>query len=215
MKKFIALFLVLSLTLPTQAFFWNKKDKIPAKELDGKGYAGELPRIENKIEKPKTEVAEPIYEPQQNFDTPANIKPAPQNNPAFIDIIQKQDNTSEYINDINEIISMLEKVYDSIDNNENVQLFVSKGLLLTTNVDYLLGKYKNKPEYYYESFKKLTEVSKYTKSIMTLRKEAAKYQRYLAYTESGSIYNPTNIEQQLEYLKEEINSAIILLREEN
>jgi len=214
MKKFIVFFIILSLALPSQAFFWNKKDKVPAKELEEKGYAGELPKIENTIEKPKTEVAEPIFEPQQNFDSPADIKPIPKNNPAFIDIIQKQDNTSEYITDMNEIISMLEKLYDSIDNNESVQLFVSKGLLLTSNVDYLLTKYKNKPEYYYESFQKLTEVSKYTKNIMTLRKEAAKYQRYLAYTESGSIYNPTNIEQQLEYLKEEINSAIILLREE-
>ena len=77
-----------------------------------------------------------------------------------------------------------------------------------------MEKYDGKPESYYESFRKLTEVNRYTKTLMTLRKEAVQYQRYLAYTESGSIYNPANIEQQLEYLKEEINSAILLLREE-
>ena len=109
---------------------------------------------------------------------------------------------------------MLEKLYDCIDENENVQLFVSKGTLLTTNVDYLQRKYEGKPESYYESFQKLSEVNRYVKTIMTLRKEAIQYQRFLAYTESGSIYNPSNIEQQLEYLKEEINSAILLLREE-
>jgi len=215
MKKLVALFIILSFALPSQAFFWNKKDKALEKELEGKGYAGELPQIERKEEGVKTEVAEPIFEPQGDFNSPSDIKPAPSGNPAFIDIIQKKDNTSQFTKDANEIISMLEKLYDSIDNNESVQLFVSKGVLLTQNVDYLIVKYKNKPESYYESFQKLTEVSKYTKTIMTLRKEAAQYQRFLAYTESGSIYNPANIEQQLEYLKEEINSTIILLREEN
>ena len=110
---------------------------------------------------------------------------------------------------------MLEKLYDCIDENESLQLFISKANLLTSNVDYLIQKYDGKPESYYESFIKLVEVNRYTKSIMTLRREAVQYQRFLAYSESGSIYNPTNIEQQLDYLKEEINSAILLLREEN
>ena len=82
------------------------------------------------------------------------------------------------------------------------------------NVDHLMQKYEGQPESYYESFKKLAEVNRYVKSISTLRREAITYQRYLAYTESGSMYNPENISQQLEYLKEELNSAILLLREE-
>ena len=213
MKKLIALFIILSFTLPANAFFWNRKDKALEKELQGKGYAGDLPRIEEAGEKSKTKVAEPLFEPQQ-FDNPSELKPVPKDNPAFIDIIQKQDKTSQYVNDANDIIPMLEKLYDSIEDNESLQLFVSKANLLTSNIDYLIQKYDGKPEMYYESFKKLTEVNRYTKTIMTLRREAVQYQRYLAYSESGSIYNPSNIEQQLEYLKEEINSAILLLREE-
>lgn len=213
MKKILALLIILSFALPSQAFFWNKKDKTLEKELQGKGYAGNLPNIENVGEKTKTKVTEPLFEPQQ-FDTPTELKPVPRDNPAFIDIIQKKDKTSQYVNDANTIIPMLEKLYDCIDDNENVQLFVSKANLLTVNIDYLIKKYDGKPESYYTSFKKLTEVNKYTKTIMTLRKEAVQYQKYLAYTESGSIYSPANIEQQLDYLKEEINSAILLLREE-
>jgi len=213
MKKLVALFIILSFALPSQAFFWNKKDKALEKELQGKGYAGDLPRIEDSIEKSKTKISEPIVEPQQ-FDNPAELKPVPKDNPAFIDIIQKKDKTSQYVNDVNTIIPMFEKLYDSIDENENVQLFVSKANLLTVNVDYLAKKYEGKPESYYESFRKMVEVNQYVKTLMTLRKEAAKYQRYMAYTESGSIYSPANIEQQLDYLKEEINSAILLLREE-
>ncbi len=212
MKKLVALFIILSFTLPANAFFWNKKNKALEKELQGKGYAGDLPQIEEK-EKPKTKVAEPIFGPQE-FDNPAELKPVPRDNPAFIDIIQKQDKTSQYVNDVNTIIPMLEKLHDCIEDNESLQLFVSKGNLLTSNIDYLIQKYDGKPESYFESFKKLTEVNRYTKTLMTLRREAAQYQRYLAYSESGSIYSPENIEQQLDYLKEEINSAILLLREE-
>ena len=214
MKKIIALLIVLSFALPSQAFLWRKKDKNLERELQGKGYAGTLPSIENKQEKVRTKVAEPVFEPQQ-FDDPEKLKPVPSDNPAFIDIIQKKDKTSQYVNDANNIIPMLEKLYDCIDQGESLQLFVSKANLLTINVDYLAQKYDGKPESYYESFRKLIEVNRYVKTVITLRAEAAKYQRYMAYTESGSIYNPANIEQQLDYLKEEINSAILMLREES
>ena len=213
MKKFVALLIIMSFALPSNAFFWNKKDKNLEKELQGKGYAGDLPNIESEHEKIKTKVAEPLFEPQQ-FDNPSELKPVPRDNPAFVDIIQKQDKVSQYVNDVNEIIPMLEKLHDCIEDNESLQLFVSKANLLTSNIDYLMRKYDGKPESYYESFKKLTEINRYTKTLMTLRREAVQYQRYLAYSESGSIYNPANIEQQLDYLKEELNSAILLLREE-
>ena len=213
MKKLIALLIILSFALPSHAFFWSKKDKNLEKELQGKGYAGDLPNIEEPASKSKVKVAEPMFEPQQ-FDNPSDLKPVPRDNPAFIDIIQKQDKASQYVNDVNNIIPMLEKLHDCIEDNESLQLFVSKANLLTSNIDWLITKYDGKPECYYESYKKLAEVNLYTKTLMTLRREAVQYQRYLAYTESGSIYNPENIEQQLDYLKEEINSAILLLREE-
>ena len=214
MKKLVALFIILSFALPSHAFFWHKKDKNLEKELQGKGYAGNLPSIEKTVEKTKTNISEPLIEPQQ-FNKPSELKPVPKDNPAFIDIIQKKDKTSQYVNDANNIIPMLEKLYDCIDDRESLQLFVSKANVLTVNIDYLIQKYDGKPESYYESFKKLVELNRYVKTIMTLRKEAAQYQRFLAYTESGSIYSPANIEQQLDYLKEEINSTILLLREES
>ena len=109
---------------------------------------------------------------------------------------------------------MLEKLVDSIEDNESLQLFITKANLLTLNIDNLAEKYKGKPESYYESFRKLQEVNNYVKSISTLRREAVTYQRYLAYSTTGSIYNPENIAQQLEYLTEELTTAILLLKEE-
>lgn len=204
----------MSFCLPSHAFFRKKKDKALEKELQGKGYAGTLPKLEDKMEKSKTKVTTPIFESQQGFDNPSDLKPVPKDNPAFINIIQKKDKTSQFLVDANEIIPMLEKLVDCIEDNETLQLFVTKANLLTLNIDSLTEKYDGKPESFYESFKKLQEVNRYVKSIAQLRREAVMYQRYLAYTESGSIYNPENISQQLEYLLEELNTAILLLRDE-
>jgi hypothetical protein len=204
----------MSFALPSHAFFWNKKDKALEKELQGKGYAGTLPNLGDKIEKTKTKVTTPIFESQDGFNNPSDLKPVPKDNPAFINIIQKKDKTSEFTNDAAEIIPMLEKLVDCIDDNENLQLFITKANLLTLSIDNLTEKYNGKPESYYESFRKLQEVNRYVKSIAALRREAVTYQRYLAYSSSGSIYNPDNINQQLQYLLEELNSAILLLRSE-
>lgn len=214
MKKFLVCLILLSITLPSHASFWNKKDKALEKELEGKGYAGTLPNINNKIEKSKTKVTTPIFEAQEGFNNPAELKPVPKDNPAFINIIQKKDKTSEFVNDANEVIPILEKLVDCIEENESLQLFITKANVLTLNIDNLTEKYDGKPESFYESFRKLQEVNRYVKSIALLRKEAVTYQRYLAYSESGSIYNPENINQQLQYLLEELNTAILLLREE-
>lgn len=214
MKKFLICLLLLLITLPSNAAFWNKKNKALEQELQGKGYAGNLPDIGEKIERSKTKVTTPVFEAQEGFDNPAELKPVPKDNPAFINIIQKKDKTSQFVNDVNEVIPMLEKLVDCIEDNESLQLFITKANLLTLNIDNMAEKYNGKPESYYESFRKLQEVNRYVKSISLLRKEAVTYQRYLAYSESGSIYNPENINQQLQYLLEELNTAILLLREE-
>lgn len=214
MKKFLICLLLLTIALPSNAAFWNKKNKALEQELQGKGYAGNLPEIGEKIERSKTKVTTPVFEAQEGFDDPAELKPTPKDNPAFINIIQKKDKSSPFVNDANEVIPMLEKLVDCIEDNESLQLFITKANLLTLNIDNLTEKYNGKPESYYESFRKLQEVNRYVKSIALLRKEAVTYQRYLAYSESGSIYNPENINQQLQYLLEELNTAILLLREE-
>lgn len=201
--------------LPSQAAFWNKKEKEMRTQLEGKGYAGTLPEVTAKYQKEEKKTARPVFESQKSFDDPSELKPVPRDNPAFIDIITKQDKTSEYVKDANEIIPMLEKLADSIEEDANIQLFVTRANVLTMNLDNLMSKYDGQPESYYESFRKLMEINQYTKTISQLRREAVIYQRYLAYQASGSIYNPENINQQLQYLLEEINSAIIMLRQES
>jgi hypothetical protein len=215
MKKLVSCLIILMLALPSQAAFWSKKDKALEAELEGKGYAGTLPDITTKFQKKEQKVATPLFESQKGFDDPSELKPVPKDNPAFIDIIQKKDRTSSYVLDTSDIIIMMEKLVDCIEDDSNVQLFVTRANVLTMNLDYLADKYDGQPESYYESFRKLMEVNRYTKSLALLRREAVTYQRYLAYQTTGSIYNPENINQQLQYLLNELNSAILLLKQEN
>ena len=90
MKKFLICFLLITVTLPSNAAFWQKKDKALEQELQGKGSAGNLPDIGEKIERSKTKVTTPVFEAQEGFDNPAELKPVPKDNPAFINIIQKK-----------------------------------------------------------------------------------------------------------------------------
>ncbi|MCQ2755198.1 MAG: hypothetical protein MJ231_09195, partial [bacterium] len=184
--------------------------------MQGKGYAGTLPDLESKVIRDKTEekVTRPIFESQKGFNNPAELKPVPRDNPAFIDIISKKGSVSEYVVDANEIISIMEKLVDCIEDNGSIQLFVTRANLLTMNIDHLSQKYNGQPEFYYDSFKQMLELNRYVKSIAELRKEAVTYQRYLAYQSAGSIYNPENINQQLQYLLEELNKVILLLKQE-
>lgn len=214
MKKIFILFLVLSFALPSQAWWWDKKDKALEAELQGKGYAGTLPNLNKSHQKKEQKVTTPIFESQRGFDDPSDLKPVPRENPAFIDIISKKNKVSQYVIDANELIPIIEKLTDCIEDEGSVQLFITRANVLSMNIDHLQRKYDGQPESYYESFKKLMEINGYVKSIAQLRKEAITYQRYLAYQASGSIYNPENINQQLQYLFEELNSVVIMLKQE-
>lgn len=214
MKKLVTCLIILSFTLPSHAWWWDKTDKALEAELEGKGYAGTLPDLNKKHLKKEQKVSTPIFEAQEKFTDPSDLKPVPKDNPAFIDIISKKDKTSQFVNDINELIPIIEKLTDCIEENGNVQLFNTRANILSMNIEHLEKKYEGQPESYYESFRKLLEINGYVKSISLLRKEAVTYQRYLAYQASGSIYNPENINQQLQYLLEELNTTVIMLKQE-
>ena len=170
--------------------------------------------MDQEIQVKQKKVATPIYEAQENFNNPSDLKPVPKDNPAFINIISKKDNTSAYVIDVNEIIPMIEKLVDCIEEEGPTQLFVTRANVLTMNIDYLKTKYDGQPESFYESFKKLMEINGYVKTISQLRREAVTYQRYLAYQSTGSIYNLEKINEQLNYLLEELNTAVVMLRHE-
>lgn len=180
---------------------------------EGMGYVGTLPDLTGKFQPTEPIDAKPVFEKTQKFNSEKEIKPIPRDNPAFVNIILKQDKTSPYINDLTEFIDMLEKIYDSIEENENVQRFAARVYFFNQNAEYFRQKYEDKPESNYISYEKLLELSNQAKTVSQLRSEAEKYSPYLAYSGSGQIYNSNNIDQQISYLKDEIEKTINILRE--
>ncbi len=208
MKKLFAIIFTILFCMPV---YGAKKSF----DFEGKGYLGTLPNLTRQYQPAEPKSTKPIIEQVENFHSADLIKPVPRDNPAFVNIILKQDKTTRYVNDINEFIPMLEKIYNSIENGESVQLFNAKVYFFNKNADYLRDKYIERPEGEYISFKRLMALSTHAKSIALLRFEAQKYNPYLAYSGAGYIYDPDNIAQQLEYLKKEVERAILLLKDAN
>ena len=210
MKKSLIFMLALIFSSTSTFAFFGKDDKI---DIEGKGYLGTLPNITKQYETTEPAQGTPVFDKTQQFHSSNELKPIPREDPSFVNIILKPNKTSQYVNDLNEFILMLEKIYDSIENREDVQKFAAKVYFFNKNAEYFRDKYANKPESYFISYQKLLELSLRANTISNLRVEAEKYKPYLAYSGAGQIYNSENIDQQLEYLKNEIESVIVVLKE--
>ena len=117
------------------------------------------------------------------------------------------------MNDINRLIPQVEALIDSIENEENVQMFVAKATTFDFSVGSIRKKYDGKPESYYISYTKLMALAMHAKSVAELRKEGAEYSKYLAYQAAGAIYAPDNINKELQYLLQELQETLVVLRE--
>lgn len=221
MKKFLVLSLALILS-STSCFAWGWKKKEQSKidtsnievQAEGKGYKGTLPDVSKNFKTNEPKKSKPVFEDSKNFNSSQEIKPVPRDNPAFVNIILKEDKRSPYINELNsDVIPQLENLLLCIENKMDVQKFNAKVFFFTQTVEYMQNEYEGKPEINFVSFKKLQELGNHAKSVATLRQEAEKYKPYLAYTGAGYLYNENTINQQLDYLKTEIEETIVILKE--
>ena len=90
-----------------------------------------------KASKKEQTISTPVFESQKGFNDPADLKPVPRSNPSYIDIITKQDKTSTYVVDANELIPIMEKLVDCIEEDGSVQLFITRANVLSMNLDHL------------------------------------------------------------------------------
>ncbi len=185
--------------------------------FSGSGYKGSLPKIEPQFEHLKTTpaVTDQLFTPADELDAPSKLTPSPRSNPVYIDIILKKDKTSPYLNDINDIIPILEKMQKCIANQGDVQKFNAIASSIIDHADYLTEKYADKPERFYISFKKIQELSAQARAVATLRCEAQIYLKYLTYQNEGQIYSKESIQRQVEYFSHEVNATLQLLRDAN
>lgn len=214
MRRFLffhtIILLVIILFAPT---YVSAKEKLES--FDGKGYVGTLPDLNRGYEVKQSPKSKPEIIPSKDFNSENELKPVPKDNPAFVNIIIKPDKTSQYVNDIYEILPLLEDINDLIEDDSDVQLFNAKIYYFNKSAEFLRDKYKDRPESQFVSYKKLMELNTHTKSIALLRNEAIRYNPYLAYGDEGYIYNPNNINEQLQFLKKEIEQAIVILKDSN
>ena len=177
-----------------------------------KGYVGELPELGKQYQETESAKTKPQYEATKDFNSENQVKPIPRDNPAFVNIILKADKNTQYVNDINELLPTLEKIYDSIENEEDVQKFVATTYFFNKTIEYLREKYQDKPVFYFVSFQKILETDLHMQTVTNLRVEAVRNTPYMAYGADGKIYNSVNIDEQLAYLQKEIEETIAIIK---
>lgn len=207
-KLFLLLLVIFTLPLSSYGAFFSGENT-----FEGQGYVGTLPDLTSKFKPSEPIKAKPVFQETKKFNSANEVKPIPRDNPAFVNIILKQDKSSPYINDLTEFIEMLESIYDSIENRENIQRFAARVYYFAKNADYFRTKYEGKPQSGYISYEKLLELSLQAQAVSQLRTEAEKYSPYLAYSAEGQIYNSNNIDAQMEQLKNDIERTINILKQ--
>lgn len=209
MKKILVLVLFLILCCPQGAFAKKKTLAIPT----GSGYVGTLPNLGEHFQQPETKESEPSFDYQEGFNDSDSIKPAPRDNPAFINIIMKKDKTSQYINDLNSIILIVENLQTDIEDQADVQKFNAQSYFLKENIEYFRDKYKNKAESSYISYRKLMQLNTHIQALSQLRLERENYSPYVTASGSGNMFSQNNIDVQLNYLLDEIKGTLVVLKE--
>lgn len=194
----------------------SKQDKSEIIEEDimpQKGYTGELPDISARFQTYKEVESEPVFEYTDGFNDPYAIKPSPRDNPAFVNIILKQDKTSQYINDLNEIISLLEILETTLEKEESLQVFSARAYNLKKNVEYFRNKYKDRPESAFASYHELMQLNTQVQALSNLRREGEVYSPYITASSNGNAFSKNNINLQSDYLLQNIRATLVILKE--
>ncbi len=219
MKKFLILiFAIIFITNSCFAFSWFKKEKEknqPTEENVYEGYQGALPDIEKEFDSERKTIEVPKM---NDFDTNIEkdkLTPIPRDNKMYIDIIIKQDRTSQYVNDINDIIKIIEKIKNSIETSANVQIFNAQVGSLINHVNFMQEEYHEKSESAYDSYLELINYSNHAREVAVLNAQSQVYKKYLPYESEGEAYSPANVRLQMDYLLDSTNEILDLLKSVN
>ncbi len=180
------------------------------------GYVGTLPNIEAEFSYLKKEHSEKATSPysvkELDKQNEAKLKPVPRDNDNYVDIIIKKDKSSEYMNDVNKIILILEKLRKCLNTQQNIQMFNAIVSNLIDNVEYLRVEYKDKPESNYLSYNRLIQLSAQARDVANFRTQGLAAEKYLPYTANDNIYTKENLENKLNNLLNNVNDTIFILK---
>lgn len=219
MKKIISILILISIFSSAQnaysfSFSFGKKKK---QNLEGKGYYGKLPNIDAEFgdeKHKKKETQSPIILNDESFNVNSkDLKDAPLNNTQYIDVIVKKGSTSQYVNDINELVPILKKLRACIEQEQDIQKFNAIVSNYIDNVAYIERKYKNQPEIYYVSYERISDTAKFVRKVAITRTEAQTINKYRSYNDNNGVYSPQNIKSLLESTLVEINDTLEAIKE--
>lgn len=200
MKKFLILILILM----------NVQSAYSA------GYVGTLPDVESEfsyLRKEHSEKASAPYSVEElDKQNEQQLKPIPRDNDNYVDIIVKKDKNSNYINDVNNVIVILEKLRRCLNTDQSIQMFNAIVSNLIDNVEYIRTEYKEKPESNYLSYNKLIEISSKARSAANFRTQGLASAQYIPYTSTDNVYTKEALEQKLENLLNDVNDTIFILK---
>ncbi|MGN1124978.1 MAG: hypothetical protein ACI4SM_02210 [Candidatus Gastranaerophilaceae bacterium] len=208
MKRFLLVLILF--TLSTNSAFCMI-DAATGEEI--KGYRGELPDVTERFQKFVKKTARPQFKSIDAFNVSRGYKPVPRDNPAYVNVIIKKERKSDFANDINNLIPIVEKLISSIENGENEQLFAARANFMYDNVEYVRKKYAERDERYYPAYDALITSSNRARTVVNIRNEAKAYSVYLPYQTEGYMYTPQYLDAQLKNLYQELTNTIILMRD--
>jgi len=176
------------------------------------GYTGSLPDIESEFDYLRTIKTLPA----QNTEKLDNInekklKSAPLNNENYIDIVIKKSRPPEYTRDLNDLLTVLEKMRKCIDTNQDIQMFNAVSSNLIDNIEYILAKYKDKPEQNSASYKCLPALSALVYETASFRTHMHLTAEYIPSNAPGNVYTNENLDKKLENLLLNVNKTIFTL----
>ena len=182
----------------------------------GAGYVGTLPNIEAEFSYLKKEHSEKSSAPysveELDKKNEEKLKPIPRDNDNYVDIIIKKDKSSAYLNDVNKVIIILEKLRRCLNTNQDIQMFNAIVSNFIDNVEYIRTEYKDKPESNYLSYSRLIALSSQARETATFRMQGLAYEKYIPYTSPDNIYTKEALNTKLESLLNNVNDTIFILK---
>ena len=179
----------------------------------GAGYKGTLPDLKTEFDYKRNtpESSAPVFTPSEN-PIANELKPIPRDNQTYLEIIIKKDKSTQYINETNEVIIILEKLKKCIETDKDIQKFNATVSNLIDHITYIQEAYNDRPESAYISYKNMVSLSQQARKVAVLRTESQVYTKYLPYSSSGAVYKPDNINNQVSSLLKSINETLFVLK---
>ena len=177
----------------------------------GAGYQGVLPDLDAEMSY-KIKATKLKHSPYQQSEKEPVLQKVPRENKEYVDIIIKKNRTSEYVKDIQPIISLLDKFKTYIEDEKDIQMFNAIASNYIDHAYYIQTKYAKRPERHYASYRALVSLAEDTREAAALKSEGVIYTKYLPYSEEGQKYSKANLRANSDTLLKKIYDTLYVLK---